>query len=500
MEWLKKTLNTTWFFPLLVFYYGIFYIFLGEIYNRHDGLSMDGMVFSSLAKDFTASYFFDTYYAHRIFPSAIVGGVFKAFSITHTNQHVFIAFQILNILSLVLTCYYFKKLLLFFKISLKNQLLGFTLLLLNFAFIKYPFYLAVMTDSVALMLSTMLLYFYFKKNLLGLVTCTLISCFTWQLTFYQGLIFIIIPFSTLQFVEFKKTHEYGIKLLSGLIFGVFCFYLIYIAKMDTKLEFVARVNRTYVNISILAVATIYYYFSFIFLNKNLFNINVFFKSLKLSNIAIAICVLLGTTFVITYILNPLPNRFYSVSYGLLPSAFTIAMIWPFHSIVSHAAFFGIIIILLLFFWKDFSKLISRLGWGITIAFALNIYSFGIIPETRCLINLLPWIVILLIKSINKYSFSNLFYIAIGVLSIFASKIWVLLNYRGKYLYMQLDKNGSMGFPEQKLWLNIGPWMSESMYCLQGIIIIGICAILFPILYKVEKNDDNKIRLTKRYSS
>lgn len=496
MERLKNILNNTWFFPSLVLLYGILYLYFGEVYYLNDGLSMDGIVFGNLAQNFNSSYFFDTYYVHRMFPSTVVGITFKTLGITHNTQNLVTAFQVLNIISLVLTCYYVKKTLVFFKTTFKNQLLAFTLLIFNFSFLKFPLYLPVMTDNIAMALGAMLLYFYFKKNMLGLIVCTLISCFTWQLTFYQGLIFIAIPFSTLKFSEFKTTYQYGIKLLSGLAFGLFCVYLIYVEKMDTSLELVARIDKTYVNISILAVAIIYYYFSFIFLNKNLFNIKAFFKSLKPSSILMAV-MLLASTIAIVHLLEPAPNKFYPVLHTL-SNPFTHAMMWPFHTIVSHTAFWGIIMILLMFFWKDFCKLISQLGWGLVFAFALNIYSFGVMPETRCLINLLPWIVVLLIKAINKYSFSNLFYIVIGVLSVFASKIWLHLNYRGEYTYMQLDENGSMGFPDQKLWLNVGPWMQESMYYLQGLIIIGICILLFFILYKIGRNTNNKIGLIKRY--
>lgn len=496
MERFKSIINNVWFFPSLVLCYGIFYIFFGELYYLNEGLSTDGAVFSDLIQNFNTSYFFDTYYVHRIFPSLLVATVFKIFSITHTTQNVILSFQILNIISLILTCYFVKKILLFFKVSLKNQLLGFVLLIFNFSFLKYPFYLPVMTDNVALALSAMLLYFYFKKKMFGLIFCTLISCFTWQLTFYQGLIFITIPFSTLKFSEFKNTYQYSIKLLSGFAFGLFCIYLIYVLKMDTTLELVARINRDYVNISILGVAIMYYYFSFIFLNKNLFNVSTFLKSLKLLNVLIALG-LLGTTIAIVYVLHPVPNKFYPLL-NILSNPFTHAMMWPLHTIVSHVAFWGVVIILLLFFWKDFCKLISQLGWGLVFAIALNVYAYGIMPETRCIMNLLPWIVVLLIKAINKYSFSNIFYIVVSILSVVASKIWMLLNDRGGYLYTELDKNGSLGFPDQKLWLNVGPWMSESMYYLQGVLILGAMLVLFLLLYKIKRGETTGLQLAKRY--
>ena len=496
MERLKSILNNIWFFPSLVLYYGMFYMFFGEVYYMNEGLSMDGIVFSDLARNFTNSYFFDTYYVHRIFPSALVGSVFKFFSLAHTTQNVVLAFQIINLTSLFLTTYYFKKIMILFRVSLKNQLLAYALLIINFYFLKYTFYLPVMTDNVALALSTMLLYFYLTRNILGLIICTFISAFTWQLAFYHGLIFITIPFSALKFSAFKSIHKSLIKFFFASLFGFFCIYLIYVKKMDITLELVAKINRTYINVSILGIATLYYYFAFFILNKNLYNIKSFFSNLKISNILITF-LLLGSTIAITYILNPTPNRFYPLD-KMLTGIVTTALIWPLHTIVSHTAFWGVLILLLIIFWSDFSKLVSQLGWGIVLSLSLNIFIFGIIPETRCLTNLLPWIVIFLVKAINKYSFSNFFYIVVGIISVVASKIWLPLNYRGQYKSMQLDKNGSMGFPDQKLWLNIGPWMSEYMYCVQGILILVALFILFIILYKIKISNTKRPQLVKRY--
>jgi hypothetical protein len=132
------------------------------------------------------------------------------------------------------------------------------------------------------------------------------------------------------------------------------------------------------------------------------------------------------------------------------------------------------------------------------AFALNLFLFGIVIETRCLINLLPWLIIFLIKAVNKYSFSKSFYFVVGLMCVFASKIWLLLNNNEGYPPMHLDKNGSSGFPDQKLWLNIGPWMNQLMYYVQGGVMLIFIGILFFMLYKIEFNKSSKIKLIRKY--
>ena len=53
--------------------------------------------------------------------------------------------------------------------------------------------------------------------------------------------------------------------------------------------------------------------------------------------------------------------------------------------------------------------------------------------------------------------------------------------------MHLDKNGCMGFPHQKFWMNIGPWMSQQMYYVQGSVLLLFMGILVLTLYKVDFN-------------
>ena len=127
-----------------------------------------------------------------------------------------------------------------------------------------------------------------------------------------------------------------------------------------------------------------------------------------------------------------------------------------------------------------------------------LFLFGITPQSRHLINILPWVIVFLVKGINKYSFSTSFYIVVGFLSFIASKIWLLLNIYDSNSTINLDKNGSIGFPGQLLWMNIGPWMTEQMYYIQGGVMLVFIGTLFLMLYKIELDEFSKVRFIRRY--
>lgn len=498
MEKLKIILNNQWFFPVIVLYYGIFYILFGERYPFNGGLSTDGLVFASFMPDFTKSVFFDIYYVHRILPSLLVSIFLKPLSVSPTAQNICTAFQILNVASIIITCYFIKQILLLFKVSLKNQLLAFTLLLLNFGVIKYPFYLPVMTDKFSLMLSTVLLYFYLKKNISGLIIFTLLSAFASPMVYYQGLLLIAFPICILPFtplLKWQRIFIYGIPALYILAISVF---FVYIKNIDVTIDYVARIDRNLLPLSILGLVLLYFFFARIFSNKSLLNYSLFLKKINYKMLLISFGVFLAVNIII-YFLHPNPIARYPITItGILSGPAIYSLIKPFISIVAHTSYWGIIVCLLLLFWSSFCKTLSQMGWGIVAAFLLNLFLFGLVPETRVLTNLLPWLIVFLIITLNKYSFSKSFYIVAGLLSFAASKIWLLLNIYDSNSTKNLDENGCIGFPAQLLWMNTGLWMSEQMYYVQGGVMILFTGILFFMLYKVEVDKYNKLHIIPKF--
>lgn len=123
MNKLKSPLNNKWFFPAL-FYYGIFYILFGEWYPKT--VSTDGFVFLSLVQGFTNSLYFETYYFYRIVPALIIRIVYIPLSIDLSAENIFIGFQIINLISIVVSCIFLKNFLFCLNYqSINNYLVSF---------------------------------------------------------------------------------------------------------------------------------------------------------------------------------------------------------------------------------------------------------------------------------------------------------------------------------------------------------------------------------------
>jgi hypothetical protein len=482
MSRLKSVFNHPLFFPIIILYYGAMYLSFGETYPSK--LGTDGFVYASFVSDYTNSFFFDTYYVHRVLPSFLIRGIFKVAGIAPDTQHIFSAFQLLNLACLALSSWFLKLLFMHFRIALKVQLLAFALFFVNFGMLKFPFYFPVMTDTPALLLSTMLLYFYVKNNISGLILTTFALAFTWPMGYYQGLILIALPIMKLPFIQPLRWQQIALYVFSGVFISVLIGFLIFIEKMDTTLALVMRIDRTLLPLSIIALVLIYVFAIKLFFNKALLDLHRFFSGLNYPRIIISFLVFAGVIFVI-HLLHPKQIAVYSTAY-MLANPTIHGLIKPFIPIVSIGSYFGVIGCFIILFWNPFCKVITTMGWGITCAIALNIFLFAGSPESRQLINLLPWIVVVLAIVLNSYVLPNTFYIIVFLLCAFASKLWLHIGYQNDSC--PVDQNGSVGFPNQKLWLNIGPWMSEQMYYLQGGIMFVVLLLLFFMIYRIRKDN------------
>jgi hypothetical protein len=490
---LKQIIDHNWFFPVLLLNYGLFYILFQEKYPANNGFGTDGYVYLTFVTDFTKSPFFDSYYIHRVFPSFTIRAVLSLFSLELSPVNVFNSYEVLNLLSIVCSAYFIKKILLFLNIGFKNQLLAFTLLFVNFALLKWPFYFPVMTDTIAFALSIMLLYFYLKNNIAGVVLITILLAFTWPMGYYQGLLLIAFPYKRIEYLSLPLFSKMTVYVLSAFIFIISFILIIIIGKADTHLIYVPKIDRMLLPLSVVFAIVIYLGYGKLFLNARIFNIAYFYESLKVKRIGLSVGVFLLVSFFIRSLELPV-SGFYPTS-AILENPLVHSLVRPLLTIVSHFTFFGVFICLLIIFWKRFAAIIGTMGWGLIGAFALNLYLYGIMPESRTLMNLFPWALVFLIYAINDLSFSNLFYVLISFLCLIISRIWLPINLEDVSL---IDKNGSIDFPNQKFYMNMGPWMSEYAFYLNGIAMIISFSVIMLMLFKIRVGENGKIGFMKKF--
>lgn len=491
-EGLKSFVNNLYFFPVLVGLWGVFYFLFGEKIPANNGLGWDGFRYADILKNLLHSKEIDSYTAMRVYPSFLLRSFYSIFNIELSDQNIVRGFELLNVLSVFFTVFFIKKIFIHLKLKFETQILGFILLIFNYAFLKHTFFYPVLTDLTALCLSTMLLYFWLKNETINMIIIILIGAFTWPILFYQGLLLIVFPVEQKEPVYVNKWFRILFSVVSLVFASALIYYFIFKQKLDAPYLFTLKIDRDLLMLSITGVLMIYYFLPFIFFDKRLFQFSEIKNKIHLNRLlVIAVLYVFFHIGVRTFNLKNTDSSDFTVEH-VLSTPIIYSHVKPLISLVTQCSFYGLIIVFLILFWRKFIKSVQSFGLGITLAFALNLYLCALISEARILINLLPWIVVFLMPVFDKYKLSSGILFLIFVLNFIISKVWLTIHY--DFFNNPYNTDGTIGFPNQKYYMHTGVWMTEGMWKLQFVLMLLVFIISFFVFYKINFNSKKKIVL------
>ncbi len=153
--------------PLIILLWGVYYLLYGGIINVEGGLGFDGYYYGMIAKNFYSMVFgneLNGYLIQRIFPSFVISTALSILSISKKIAIIIKAFQIYNIVLLMLSSLLWFRISKIFDLDIKMIWLGFIFWFLNFGVAEMSVFYPVLTDTTALFLGFFLLYAYLKDN------------------------------------------------------------------------------------------------------------------------------------------------------------------------------------------------------------------------------------------------------------------------------------------------------------------------------------------------
>jgi hypothetical protein len=490
----RKLFMSDYFFPFLMAVWGILSILYAEKLPANDGLGWDGYRYASIARALIHSPEIDNYIVMRLYPSALVHSFFSAFGIAFTSKNIILGFELINLIALVLTTYFLKRIFTSLHIRLRNQLLGFSLFFVSQAVLKFVFYNPVLTDAASICLSTMLLYYFLENRTLNLILVALLGAFTLPLIFYQGLFMLIFPRHEPGVALLQKTAQRGISLLSVLFIASLSYYFIFIKQADTEMPYTLKLDHNLIYPSIFVVMGMFWFYPRMLFRTDYFSFNKGIWMTHINRILGALLLFLLVHILCTKFNIQGKRSDYFTLGNMLQSGTIQGLVRPFITLIAHSFFFGVAILLIIFFWKEFCNQVSSLGLGLVLSFMLVFYTFGTITESRRLVSMFPWIVIFLTSVLNRYEFPRIFYFVCLLLNFGLSRIWLPIGYD---MRVGAGADGTVDFPNQKFFMNLGPWMSSSMWELQGIITGACLLLLFLLLYRF--NSGSKYLFTRKFT-
>ena len=494
----KKIASSHRLMFLIIFSLGIFNYFFGEKTPASQGLGWDGVIYGQLVRgliDMIHSGQLNEYYAHRSLPAFIVRSFMIFFDTEMSDFNIVKSFEIFNLFLILSSVLVWKKIADHFKLSSKARWIGFAGLFLNFAFSKQLFYLPVLTDYAALLLSLLLLLFYVERKPIAMFITTVLAAFCWPGSAVMGALLIL--FSAVQFSEkivnpklsLIKKEQYSNYFRLGLGLLIFCIIarplysflsLAFFKTANTSFKWPAFFTGLPV-VYLLLIALLVLLGSLQFITELIseFRKTEKIKALKLMFLAAA--AVIAPAYLVGLISNPeLPNPNTLVS--LLELLLTPPDNKFFLSPLTLILLWGPVLILMMLCWNQVSVQLRKLGPGAVASVAL-VLPLGLACEPRFLLMAWPFLIISFVRASETIQFKPTFKLLFIFLVIIFSQFWLKIN-NGIWsdeLYSDL-----LLFPKQFLFMHYGLWMSWLSYNIQLPLVIFIGYILHRQIMNTEK--------------
>jgi hypothetical protein len=471
---LSVYLTSDYFLVLAALLISLIGLIFGEKIKYGGGFGMDGYFYGTWARDFFSSIFVggvDLYYIQRILPSAVVHYSLRLLHLPLTNRNIITAFGILNVIAITCSAYVWCLIANKLAISRQGKLFGFMALFLNFALMKWPSYYPVLTDVLGFFIGLLMIYFYLLDKKIGLFILMGLGAFVWPMLIYQGALLLMFPRDEVR-DKTCTSAPYGLNIVAGaaVALGVLV-YLAWLA-LHTDLTMTRIPPMTsLVHLSI-AISVLYLFFGFVVLLDcdKLFDFKHLFGYVKRWTFFAAIIFFFAIKWLQGSLANGPSLRSFSEELYLIASA---NLAKPAIFYVAHVMFFGPIIILALFFWKSASKIMHQHGLGLTLCLAFGLL-LSLNSQSRQLISFFPLLVTFVVKGIDDISWRPYHLFLFASVSVVLSKVWLLIS--GAPIDLDETK-----FSEQLFYMNVGPWMSDYMYSIQGTAVL-IAGVLLYLLY------------------
>jgi hypothetical protein len=433
----------------LLLTYGVAQILWGEAIESTGGLGFyDGRRYGEIAMDFHGQVFregLDAYRLQRVLPSAIVHVWLRVTGQPLDATHVRDAFRIYNLLLLLATAAAWAGIAHAMALEERYAWLGFALLFLNFANLKMPFYNAVLTDTTALALGTLLVLFHLRSNGPALMGVLVLSAFTWPPLLAGALLYVLPRYDAAPPVRLVTR---GSALLGALAAAACA------GVMAAYPDILRQRPRTGATIAVLAA----YYFA---TQASLLHLD--WRALR-SRLRpwrlLHVLALMAAVRVAVALLSPAARGFTIERY--LREIVFYTTLQPALFLVAHAVYFGLVVCLLIALWPHAARATLSLGAGMTLFAALQLGQ-AIDPETRHLVPALPVLVLLAVLAARAVGWPGWAVGATAAVNALGSKFWWPIN--------QGEFGDYLEPPLQYYYMNHGGAMSPFSYRLQGTVVV-----------------------------
>lgn len=443
---------------------------LGEKIPVNNQTGWDGKHYAQLAihfEELAAAKQIDAYQYQRILTPALIYYGCRLVSYPLSDHNIVFVFSIFNFICMLISVIVFWRICQYLQLTAATESVGFSALFFNYFALKLTWYYPVLTDVTAFTLGILFCYFFITKQSKKLLLLSMVSTIAFPLLFIISLP-LALNKRDLSFTHWLQSFRF-FKLVPWLI-GLAILIMtivIYIFPSILLPKYTIQRNVFLVPISLaLVIALLVKTFQGIQSSKIEKQVNT-----DLKKVLIPLLLLMGYFIASSswIAFNSVPEDVFTLRVFVL-NLIQQTIDNPLAPLVAHLNYIGPTLLLILLCYKTFVNHLIALGDSAVFYFCLSVILLILGSETRQFIHMFPFLVIVLMQTINNRNYSTAQIISVVILSLVMSKCWLQINSEG--IFSKYDYGH---FPDQLYFMNQGPFCSDLGY------LINVASALFSVL-------------------
>jgi hypothetical protein len=445
---------------------GAFQIVFGERIGINAGQGWDGQAYMRWSGDWwhrLVDLGTDKYQAGRVFPSLIVYEISHTFRIDPTVPNHCTIFAGVDVAMLAFAAALWAHLATsVMRWRAGAAWVGFAALFGCFANARHAVYDPVLTDPTAFALGMLAVWGYLARKTWAVWLAGALGAFTWPAMTMFALPLVVLPRPAEPVAPVAgrtwvriAAAVIAVSATAAFLIAARHFYLHpeHELGMEKFVEWV-RSDLLIVTVPLLAatVAAAYY---LLLAQPRAWNVVGYARTLRWWRVAIAIAACAAVLVLRAWwidavgFLGPGASKYRFMSEHTLQ-----ALRGPAWGLVYHVVYFGPIVIVAVLAWRRIAQIAAEWGPGIVVAVAVMI-AFAASSQSRQWIQLFPLLATLAVAATHERWTPRAAAI-FGVLALAWSKLW---------LHIGFDQvvNGWHEFPDQRYYMQLGPWASDETY-------------------------------------
>jgi hypothetical protein len=475
------------------------------------GFGWDGESYGLLAQNFYHRYAdigLNAYQAQRLLPSAIVHYTLRFLSIPRTPLNVVYAFGLLTSLVLGLAAWMWCRIADNLKFSDWGKLLGFAALFLNFFILKWAAYYPVLTDYLGYLIALAMVYSYLTGARWALCLLIAVGAFVWPALIFQGALLLFFPKETHNRSAYRPAPYHLNGVLAVVVAWCTFAWTVYIvisydgipelfssgylfyggrAEPGVLTRFQSQIQSVGLTlgedklwmVELLGINAVVVALYLVLGLRTLWNWDALYSVPYVLRRLVAPSFLFGAAFVVAVkflvgrcAASPAPFEYSTI--GMLRQILGESVRWPGAFGVALVAFFGPLLLCLVFRWSAVCRLLHWHGLGATAAISLGFW-MSIEGEVRHVLTFYALLVPFVVKTLEGLRWDRLRYLFFVVLALAFSKVWLIFPITPDDFGSEQEK-----FPVQYFYMSFSCWMSWRMYLVQGALTLAaacLCGLL-----------------------